>query len=74
MQRLPFLIPHSSFPIPNYITVPSSWNNHKVNGKPIGKDGFATYRLKVYLDKPLQGLTLKTDHIGTVMGQWKTCY
>ncbi|HRG75059.1 MAG TPA: adenylate/guanylate cyclase domain-containing protein [Leptospiraceae bacterium] len=70
MKNVKTAIPHSSFPIPNYITVPSSWNNHKVNGKPIGKDGFATYRLKVYLDKPLQGLTLKTDHIGTAYKLW----
>lgn len=63
-------IPNSPFQIPHYITVPSSWNNYKVNDKPIGKYGFATYRLKVNLDKPLQGLSLKTDHIGTAYKLW----
>jgi hemerythrin-like metal-binding protein len=65
-------IDNSKFLIQNskYISVPSSWNNFQLNGKPIGKEGFATYRLKVYLDKPLQGLTLKTDHIGTAYKLW----
>ncbi|MBP9884834.1 MAG: response regulator [Leptospiraceae bacterium] len=34
-----------------FINVPHRWNNHEVNGKQIGANGFATFRLRLKLPK-----------------------
>lgn len=36
---------------PEFIKVPHRWNNTVVNGKPIGADGFATFRLRIKIPK-----------------------
>lgn len=66
------VIDHSKMKIENYgfISVPGSWNKFSVNGIPVGAKGYATYRLKVYLEKPVKGLTLKAEHIGTAYKLW----
>nr|CAA6807548.1 MAG: Adenylate cyclase (EC [uncultured Thiotrichaceae bacterium] len=62
-QALP---PHS------YITVPSSWNKHEVNGQPVGSDGYATYRLKVKLahHNPDQLYALKLRNLSSAYSLW----
>ena len=39
----------------NLIAVPGIWGNHLHNGKKIGPDGFATYRLKILLPDQSSG-------------------
>lgn len=44
---------------PAYINVPSAWNNYKIDDKPLGGFGFATYRLRILLpshDKKMQSV------------------
>ena len=57
----------SSPKIPNYITVPGSWNNLIINEKPMGSKGFGTYYLKILLpdpDKyPAGSFGLKTSYL-----------
>ncbi|MBK7054630.1 MAG: adenylate/guanylate cyclase domain-containing protein [Leptospiraceae bacterium] len=36
---------------PDFINVPHRWNNYVANGKQVGSDGYATYRLQVKLPK-----------------------
>lgn len=36
---------------PDFIQVPHRWNKHEVNGKQIGANGFATFRLRLKLPK-----------------------
>lgn len=40
----------------SYIQAPGKWNAHVVDGKEIGGQGFATYRLKVLLPPKSEGL------------------
>ena len=55
-----------------YINIPGEWNNFRADGKPVGGQGYGTYRLKVLLRKnkaipsgnPVQ-LGLKIPDIGT---------
>ena len=42
-----------------FIEVPGTWNDFEVNGKKIGAEGYATYRLRIRLDKGRQRLALK---------------
>ncbi|MBF0398935.1 MAG: PAS domain-containing protein, partial [Desulfobacterales bacterium] len=46
-----------------YIKVPGTWRGFKINDKKISGEGFATYRLKVILDKPYHMMSLKLDVI-----------
>ncbi len=50
---------------PEYIRVPGRWNDFKENGKPIGGDGYATYRLTVLLDRAEELIAIKTYEIST---------
>lgn len=52
-------VPNSPLPIPNYINVPGNWNKFEVDGKPIGGQGYASYRLRVLLPKSNYPLTFK---------------
>ncbi len=49
--RTPALLTH--------IQAPGRWNEHNINGRPIGAQGFATYRLKVILPHGSTDLALK---------------
>ncbi|MBE7439726.1 MAG: adenylate/guanylate cyclase domain-containing protein [Spirochaetales bacterium] len=44
---------------PDFIKVKGDWNKHEVNGKPVGADGHATYRLKFLLQNPPDIMALK---------------
>ena len=37
--------------VPDFINVPHRWNNYVANGKQVGSDGYATYRLQIKLPK-----------------------
>ncbi len=50
---------------PHYIQVPSTWNKYDWNGEKLGGDGYATYRLKVFLDKKYENLSFKFLDEGT---------
>jgi PAS domain S-box-containing protein len=50
---------------PEYIKVPDYWNNHQVKGEKLPGEGYATYRLKILLNKPGQSLALKILEIST---------
>ncbi len=47
------------------IELPSIWNDFELDGKPIGKNGFATFALKILLKKTDQILAVKTSVIST---------
>ena len=50
---------------PNYIPVPGNWNQFADNGKPVGSNGYATYRLRILLPKLNTSLTLKILNAST---------
>ncbi|MBU2549128.1 MAG: 7TM-DISM domain-containing protein, partial [Proteobacteria bacterium] len=62
-QQLDAAAPSSSRkeapPSSGLITVPGVWNGFLADGRPIPGLGFATYRLKVLLDRPYSHLALK---------------
>jgi len=45
--------------VPNYLTVPGNWNNFLVDEKPVGGQGYATYRLRVLLPTPVGDANLR---------------
>ena len=47
------------------ITVPGNWNSYLNNGKPVGSDGYATYRLRVLLPKSNTPLAFKILNAST---------
>ncbi len=49
----------------NYIQVPRSWNGYEWNKEKLGAEGYATYRLKVFLDKKYKNLSFKFLDEGT---------
>ena len=49
----------------SFITLPSHWNGHIVNGTKLGPDGFATYRLRVSLPPGKHRLAVKFGEIKT---------
>lgn len=48
-----------------YITVPGFWNNYELNGKKLQGDGYATYRLKIFLPEQREHLAIKLLSLGT---------
>lgn len=54
-----------SLPEPEPIPVPATWNRQTVSGRPLGGQGFGTYRLDVLLDPNDHPLFLKTAEIST---------
>ncbi len=49
----------------NYIKVPSSWNNYKVEGKEIGAKGFGSYRTLILIDNEVKDLAIKFIIVST---------
>lgn len=47
------------------VHVPKTWDTYEVEGKPLPGFGYATYRLKVIVDDPLQELSLRIDTMST---------
>jgi PAS domain S-box-containing protein len=45
--------------------VPEYWNNYEIDGMKLPGEGFATYRLTVFLDDPKQPLALRLMEIST---------
>lgn len=52
-----------------YISIPSSWNNYKVNEGTISGDGYATYRL-IFLTEEKEKLALKIPRVRTAYKLW----
>ncbi|MBP7281960.1 MAG: 7TM-DISM domain-containing protein, partial [Leptospiraceae bacterium] len=50
---------------PNYIPVPGNWNQFADNGKPVGSNGYATYRLRILLPKLNTSLAFKILNAST---------
>lgn len=48
-----------------YATVPSVWNNYKINGKSLPGFGYATYRIKIKVDAPNKNMALKIRTMST---------
>lgn len=48
-----------------FIRVPGYWNGYEVNGKKLSGDGFATYRLRVQLNRTNRHLALRLLEIST---------
>ena len=51
--------------VQNYIPVPGNWNQFADNGKPVGSDGYGTYRLRILLPKLNTSLTFKILNAST---------
>lgn len=47
------------------VSVPGDWNGYQYNGRNIGSDGFATYRLKILLSDTRQQYGLKIQEMGS---------
>jgi len=45
--------------VSGFIEVPADWNGFDVNGKKIGGDGYATYRLKILLGETSERMAFK---------------
>ena len=45
--------------VSGFIEVPAPWNGFDVDGKKIAGDGYATYRLKILLDKTSERMAFK---------------
>lgn len=56
--------------VSEYIKVPHLWNNHEVNGKQIGADGFATFRLHVKLPKSKSVKSFRLSIQNTAYNFW----
>jgi len=54
----------------SYISIPGSWNSFEVDGKPIGGDGYATFRLTIKLPEDAGALALKLPSIYTAHKLW----
>lgn len=54
-----------SLEVPSYITVPSRWPEHTVDGRPITSTGYGTYRLKILIPRDAPPLSLKFRSIHT---------
>jgi PAS domain S-box-containing protein len=48
-----------------FTRIPNPWNGKIIRGKPIGADGYATYRLQVRLAKPHEIFALKIPTVST---------
>ena len=48
-----------------FIEVPGYWNGYEVDGKMLFGEGYATYRLKIFLNEQRQSLALKLLDMGT---------
>ncbi|MDH5718595.1 MAG: sensor histidine kinase [Spirochaetia bacterium] len=51
-------------PMTGFFKIPQSWNKYKINGKKIGSDGYATYRLRLKTtnSKDILCLSAKTNN------------
>lgn len=49
----------------HYFPVPSAWNKHFLDGKPLPGNGYATYRLKILLNNNYPDLAIKLLSFGT---------
>ena len=54
----------------DYFTIPALWNNFIINGKEISGKGFATYHLKVEIDKLDKIYGIKVDRIESAYKLW----
>ncbi|MCG8336921.1 MAG: response regulator [Proteobacteria bacterium] len=52
---------------PDYIQVPGVWNGHEWQGKPLAKNGFATYRLKIFVGETNERLALRIGEAYTAL-------
>ncbi len=52
-------------PATDFISLPSTWNDHVINGKKTGSRGYATYRLKILLNDTVKSLAIRTRIIST---------
>ncbi|WP_235941676.1 sensor histidine kinase [Paenibacillus puerhi] len=57
-------------PTPEYARLPGPWNGQVVEGKPIGGQGYATYRLRVLLTKQGRELAVRVPAIHTAYRLW----
>lgn len=49
----------------DFISIPGTWNTQKYRGRPLPKHGFASYQLKIKLDKSYERLAIRVPSIGT---------
>ncbi len=47
------------------ISVPGPWNDHEINGKPLGEKGYGSYRLNIRLKDVDQNLAIRLPEIRT---------
>ena len=57
-------------PEPAYVKLPGEWNGWEIDGKKLGADGFATFRLKVKTGDALPMMALRTQEMGTALKVW----
>jgi PAS domain S-box-containing protein len=48
-----------------FIKVPSYWNNYEIEGRKLPGDGYATYRLAIFLDAQKEPLAMRLKEIST---------
>lgn len=53
-----------------YINIPGSWNNYLANGKPVGGDGYATFRLLIIVPKESELMAIRLPSIYTAHKLW----
>jgi hypothetical protein len=52
------------------ITIPSSWNDYKIDGQPIGGEGFATFRLNILMPEHEYPKAINLSSIYTAHKLW----
>ncbi|MGK5093618.1 7TM diverse intracellular signaling domain-containing protein [Deltaproteobacteria bacterium TL4] len=62
--------PETPLSLDGFIKVPGIWNNFVKDGKKLGSNGFATYRLQVRLKEADQVYAFKTQDMGTAYQLW----
>lgn len=55
---------------PLMVNVPSHWTHYQINGKNVPGTGYATFRLKIKMNKSQRFMALKLNTLGTVYRLW----
>lgn len=54
----------------NWFEVPNAWNGYQLDGKSLPQNGYATYKLTVKTDRPVEKFGLKISRIDTAYQLW----
>ena len=56
--------------MPVFVQVPGAWNDYSVSGAPVGREGYATYRLRIVVDSGTGVLAIKVPEVNTAYELW----